>query len=788
MRAIHRKLWRDLWHMRGQALAIVLLVACATMTFVGAVSTRRSLQVSRGHYYDRNRLADAWASLRRAPEDVAEEVLRIPGVAEVETRVVAEVQLSVTGFPDPVVGRLVSLPAGGGQPGMNRLHLRSGRLPEPGRAREVVAGEAFVKAHRLRPGDRVGAVIHGRRQDLTIVGVALSPEYVFQARTGAVMPDDKRFGVFWMPRDGLAAAADMDGAFDDITLRLSRGASEPAVIAAVDRVLAPYGGTGAYGRDRHMPTRYLSDEIKQLRGTAIVVPSIFLGVAAFLLNVLVGRVVATQREQVGVLKAFGWGNGAIGLHYAWMVLVMVLAGTALGIAGGVWLGRAMTAQYTIFYRLPVFEHELETWVPAVAAALSVAAGLLGVAGALARAVRLPPAEAMRPAAPASFHATPMERLGIGRLLSPAGRMVVRNLGRRPVRSLLSSLGIAFAVAILVTGMFFGDAMDAFIDVQFRLSDRSDASVAFTAPLPADAALELRRQDGVLRVEPYRAVGVRMSAGPRAAHTALLGLDPGGELRRVADGLEGPAAIPDAGVMLSRRLAQNLSVGVGDRVTVEVLEGRRPVREVTVSALADELLGTSAYTSLPALARLLDEPGSISGAFLAVDPTAEEGLWRRLREMPKVAAIGQAKAELEAFRTMSAEFLLFFASVLVVLASVIAGGVVYNAARITFAERSRELATLRVVGLTRAEVSSVLLGELAVLVALAIPMGWLIGYGLATLTAGSVESDLYRIPVVVSRASYAWSALVVVAAAVAVALLVRRRVDRLDLVSVLKTRE
>jgi putative ABC transport system permease protein len=785
--ALDRKVLRDLGRMKGQMLAIVLLVACGVTTFVGSMATWRSLMRSQQDYYERYRFADVFASLRRAPETLSRRLAAVPGVAEVQTRVVADATLEMEGFDEPVTARFVSVPSSG-LPALNRFHVRAGRALSPGAESEVVVSEGFATSHRLRTGDRISAVIQGRRQTFTVVGIGLSPEFVYEIRPGDLMPDDKHFGIFWTSRQQLEAASDMEGAFNDFAARLEPGASGQEVLAAFDRELASYGGLGAYLRKDQISNRFLSDEIRQLKANAVIIPAIFLGVAAFLLNVVLTRLVGTQREQIATLKALGYSNLAAGLHYAKLVALVALFGAALGVAGGTWMSRAMTGVYAQYYRLPQYFVEIPWQETIIAAGLATAAASVGVFGAVRRVVRLPPAEAMRPEPPATYRPSWIERVGVDRIASAAGRMILRNVGRRPVRFGLSSLGISFAIAILVVGWFFFDALDYIVDYQFRHVQRDDAMVSFTTPLSREAVSDLRHVPGVVRTEAYRAVPVRLRAGHVTYRTALLGMDTSGELRRVVDRKRGPLMVPAEGVLLTSKLAEMLGVRPGDMVTAEVLEGRRPVRSVVVSGTVEELMGVSAYMSLPAVHRLMDEGPSASGAFLSVDPAQERLLYARLMSMPRVAGVTLRSAAIHSFTSTSAEFMLFFASILVAFAWVIAAGIVYNSARISLAERERELATMRVIGMTWFEVWLIVIGELALQLLFAIPVGCVVGYGFAQLAASSVDTDLYRIPVFILPSTYAMSVGVVVVAAVVVGLTISRRVRRLDLVAVLKSKE
>lgn len=787
MRAIHRKLLRDLWGIKSQALAIALVIGAGIAMYVMYLSTFDSLRLTQATYYERYRFADVFASLKRAPRSLEERIAAIPGVASSATRVVAEVTLDVEGLAEPAVGRLISIPERGPVP-LNRLFLRRGRMPEAFRSDEAVVSEAFADARGLDLGDHVAAVINGRRRELEVVGVALSPEFVYTIRPGEIIPDDGRFGIFWMRRQGLAGAFDMEGGFNDVALLLSPGASADVVISRLDRLLATYGGLGAVPRRLQTSHWYLDNELTQLQNVGRFIPIVFLAVAAFLLSVVLTRIVSVQREQIAALKALGYSNRDIGLHYAGWSLAISLLGAAFGVGFGAWMGHGMTGMYNAYFRFPVLQYTLAAKVALTAAAISVAAGGLGAVGAVRRAVRLPPAEAMRPEPPASYRESRIERLGLKRWLSQAGRMVLRNLNRRPVRTLLSVVGIAFAGAMMIVGSFFLDSMDEMMEVQFFVAQRQDVTVTFVEPRSQGALHEVGRLPGVMAAEPLRSVPVRLRAGHLHRQVAIMGLPAEQRLNRVIDRDLEAVTLPPGGLVLSTALADILEVRTGDEVTIEVLEGARPVRRAQVAGLVEEYMGTSVYMEAGALHRLMREAGSLSGAFLQVDGADLDQLYRRLKRLPAVAAVTIKLAAVQSFKDTLAQNMNLMIFFNVIFAGVIAFGVVYNAARVSLSERSRELASLRVMGFTRGEISAILLGELATITLASLPLGMGLGYGFAWLLVQAFETELYRFPLVVLPRTYAWAAITVLVAATVSGLVVRRKLDRLDLVAVLKTRE
>lgn len=785
--ALNRKLLRDLWEMKGQALAIALVMMAGVAMFVAYLSTFDSLQRTVDTYYARQRFADVFASLKRAPESLDDRIAAIPGVVTVETRVVADVTLDVPGLAEPATGRLISVPARG-RPLLNDVFLREGRWPEPGRADEVLASEAFCVANRFRPGAQVAAIINGRRRQLTIVGLALSPEYVYSTRPGEIIPDDRRFGIFWMDRRALASAFNMEGGFNDVSLRLSPGASPEAAMAELDRLTEPYGGFGAVPRRLQASAWTLENELLQLSSFGLLIPGIFLVVAAFILNVALARALGLQRPQIAALKALGYSNTDLAWHYLSQALAIAAAGSAAGIGAGAWLGTWMIQLYNVYFRFPALEFRLSAGVALGALGFGLAAAAAGAFSAVRRAVRVPPAEAMRPEAPARYRRSFVELPVIQARLGHGARMVLRNMERQPFRALASIAGIAFGGAILMVGFGFVDAVDVIMERAFQQGMRQDATVAFVEPLSSGAVYAAQRLPGVVRVESQRMVAARLRAAQRSRTLAITGVEREPALNRIID-IEGrERRVPPTGLMLSRVLAGALQVGPGDVLRVEVLEGRRPHLEVPVSDVIDDMLGIQAYMEIGELHRLMHEGETVSVVNLQVDPAALGRLHAALKRTPAVAGVTLRDAAIRNFRDVMAQNTSISIVINVVFAGIIAFGVIYNAARISLSERSRELASLRVLGFTRGEISSILLGEFAVLTIVSLPVGNAIGYGLGWLVSAGFESEVYRLPFVITPATVAWVWLTMIGAAAASGLLVRRRLDHLDLIGVLKTRE
>ncbi|MEN1680012.1 MAG: ABC transporter permease [Planctomycetota bacterium] len=766
---------------------IALVVSAGVATFINSQTILYSLETTRASFYGQHDFAEVFATVKRAPDSVADRVAEVPGVAKVQTRIVKGVNLDVPGLADPAVGQLISMPTTH-RPSLNRVYLRRGRRLAPGRDDEVLASEKFVQANNLGVGDTVTAVINGRQKPLRIVGVVLSPEYVFQMKPGDLVPDPEHFGVFWMSHEALSMAFDMDGAFNDLSVSLRRGASEQDVIFRLDRLLEQYGGLGAYGRQDQLSHKLLESDIEGLKTMGLVAPVLFLAVSAFLLNVVLSRVLQLQREQIAALKAFGYSNLQIAWHYLKFALVIALGGGVLGVFFGTRLAAIFTEVIGAVYQYPELIIRPQPSIIGMAVAVALAAAVLGAVGSVARAVRVPPAEAMRPEPPSNFKPTVIERLGLGKFVPSVVRMILRQIERRPAKSGLSVLAIAAAVAVVVVGGFMQDSIDFVLDLQFYRVQRHDMTVTLVEAASPDVISELKSMNGVMHVEPVRSVSTRLRAGHRSRRVALSAPPADADLTRLMDKGGATHQPPPGGIVMSAKLAEVLQVEPGDVVQVEVLEGKRPVVQSPIVSLIEDVQGLGAYTGAAWLADLMREGPRVSAMNLRTDPARRQQLYENLKEVPSVAGVTVKQHAVDSFRDTVAKNLGEFRKINLTFGILLAVGVVYNAARIALSERSRELATLRVVGFTRAEISAILLGELALLTLVALPLGMVMGYWFAATLVYFMDQEVFRFPLVIGRHTYGLACSVVVGSAAVSGLLVRRSLDNLDLIAVLKSRE
>lgn len=773
--------------MKGQAIAVSLVMACGLAMLVMSRSLIYSLESTRAEYYQAFRFADVFAAMKRAPLSLADRIRKIDGVAAAEPGVSVQVTLDIPGLDEPATGMVRSVPDFQ-PPELNRLFLRAGEWLKPGGRGEVLVGEAFADANHLRPGDTISMILNGRRQRVRLAGIVLSPEYIFESRPGSALPDNRTYGIFWMPYEELANAFDLNGSFDSIVLSLAPGASERTVIAEVDRLILPYGGRGTHGRADHPSHIRVSDEIRVLTILSFGFPLVFLSVAAFMTNAVLSRLINLQREQIAILKAFGFDNRSIALHYLKFAFAFVVGGTILGAAGGIALGTRLVVMYHVFFRFPELVFRLDRSALGTALLVAAFAATLGVLSAVRRAAKLPPAEAMRPEPPASYRPAFIERTGIAFLFSNTFRIAVRNLERKPMQAVFTVAGLTLATGILIIPNCFRDSVAQILEFQWDTVQRQDASIGLVEPQSEAARHSFQQLPGVMTVEPFRFAAARIHFGQRHRQIGIDGLDSSAEHERLIDASSHEVPLPPEGLIVSAKLAEVLGARLGDQVTIEFLEGHRRTVEVPLAGFSEDFAGLIAHMDRRALNRLLQEGDVITGATFRVDTARWKDFLRELKEQPRVSWVVVKESLRDNFRKTTAASINLIQSIYLTFATVVVFGVVYNNARISLAERGRELATLRVIGFSQREVAAVLVTELVILALIAVPLGLAFGTLLASGILRAVNTETVRLPALFTAHNYAFAVSTVTIASTLSAFVVLRTLKNLDLVGVLKAPE
>lgn len=788
MRPLTRKMFRDLWRMKAQSAAVVALLAIGIGLLVSSLGMQASLGKARDDYYRDQRLSDLQVHLVRAPMRLRERIADLPGVQAVDARVAVPALLELPAVAEQITARLLSIDEPQTTP-VNRPWLVRGRWPAPESAsREVVLNEAFADAHGLNPGDVLQATIRGGQARLRITGIANSPEFVFVSPPGQLFPQPDRYALIWMPRPALEQAADLNGAFNDLVLRVSPGTDLVPLKRALKDLLERYGAQPAQGRDRIPSARFLDQELDQLGTMAGLIPPAFLAVAAFLLNVALTRLVEAERSSIGLLKAFGFRSLEVSAGYVGMALVLVLLGLVLGAVIAQALGWMMADLYLRVYRLPAlpFSTTLQSWV--IGAGVGLLAGAAGSANAVRRVLKLSAAQALMPPPPPAFQHGWRGTEWLTQQFDALTRVVLRRILGFPRRSLTTIAGVVCALSLLILARQMPIAIEQLLDISFERARRQDFSLTLIEAQDRADWQALRRLPGVLEAEPFRNVAAVFRFGDREANEALVGLPGKPRLERLVDYTGEPVTLRDDGLVVTRGLANQLGARIGDRITIEVTQGQQVRLELPILAIVTVTVGNNAYVEQELLGRLLREPGRIGGVHVRIDTAQRAAFHEAVRGLPGIAGVSDLPRARDSLSRTFSEGVGVMTGIFVGFAVLMAVGIAFATSSVTLAEQRRDLATLQVLGFSRAEASYVLLAEIGVLAVFALPIGVVLGHWFAMQFMAAMATDLFTFPARWEPAGYATAAAIVLASMVGAALLVRREVDAINLVESLKSRE
>lgn len=785
--ALDRKILRELQQLRPQIITISLLIICGLSLMIATNISYDSLHAARDSFYRDYRFAEIFAEFQAAPRSIINRMRDIPGVQIVEERIRADGLIEVYGQDEPAVGVILSVPSGS-QPRLNRIFVREGRLPHEAQVPEVFLHEAFATAQHLKPGDFISVLVKGQRVRLHVVGLGLSPEYVYALGAGVPLPDDRHFAVLWMAESVLGRLVGFQDSFNSVAMTLNSSRVSEPTQADLRILLSPYGNKSIHGRMNLPSHMFLEDELKEQKTLSRISPLVFLSIAIFLIHVIMSRLIHIHRPQIAVLKAIGYQDREIAWHYTKLIMVMMLFGTLPACGIGVLLGHVIVDLYQDFFRFPALVPVVDPWIILLSFAIGIGSGVLGGMTAIRSILRLQPAEALKPPVPPAYHAIFLDRLGIREKLAVSTRMTLRNLMLRPWRLGLTMLGMAAALGIMISSGSMKDMVDFLLETQFQYVQREDISITLQRPVSVSGLQELADIKGVQRVEGYRAAAVRIHYESRQKETALLGWPAQSVLRQRLNSDREQVPLPAQGLFLSRYFQREWGLRAGDRIELEILEGSFPRRIMTISGFSDELMGTTVHMRIGELWELLDEEAGYNLIALKVDPHELSRLYFKLNQYPLVAAVSLRAALYNGFYESMGGMLQVSTGLLTFFAFIIAIGLIYNTVIMNFSERAREMATLQVLGFDHMFLFLLLMDVIMIQVFVSLIPGALIGYKMTEWLLGSMQTETLSPPVLTRWSTYAVGISTMLLALIFSAWSLFRMLRSLSLTEALKAKE
>ncbi len=751
MKTLDRKLLREVKHSRGLILTITSLMAVGVMCFIYMHSAYDNLNLAKEQYYSQCRMADFWIDVKKAPLAELAALTKIPGISEIRPRIQSFATVDLERVEEPLNSLVLSLPDTQ-RPVINDIVLKRGGYFTGRRRNEVIVNDAFARQHGLYPGGWIHLLLNNRREELMIVGTAISSEFVYLVGPGNITPDPEHFGVFYLPQSYAEEVFDFDGAANQVVGLLSPEVRErpEETLRRAELLLGDYGVFSTTARKDQPSNHFLSDEIRSLGTFASILPTIFLAVAALVLNVLMVRLIDQQRSTIGMLKALGYSNGEIFVHFVKFGALIGLASGLPGLAAGYGMAELITKIYHRFFEFPNLVNRVYPVWYLTGLAIAIVCALVGTVHGARLALRLQPAEAMRPRPPVAGGRIWLERFArLWRRLGFGWRMTLRNLVRHRLRTGVGIMSVAFGAGLMVAGFMLREGVEYIVEFQFNQVMRSDFDLTFKDERSSEAVVEARRLPGVERAEPVLDVAGDFFHGPYRHKGVVTGLAADARLTVPRDRVGRSVRVPEAGLAMTRKLAQLLHVEAGDVIEFEPIKGLRQRRAVPVAEVIDSYVGLSVYADIHYLSRLISEELAVTGVQITADPqpAVRHALDQELKQLPALQSFNGRQNVIRNVTETVLKTQAIFISLLVVFAGVIFLTSLLNTSLISLAERRREVATLRVLGYTAWQVGGYFFRQSMVVTVLGTLAGLPLGYGLCMWVTARFDTEMFRFPLV-----------------------------------------
>ena len=783
-----RKMFRDILENKVAYIACAIVIAIGLMTYTSMSIAKDGLFNAKDHFYQEYSFADGFAKVKAIPITRVQALEEIDGIDVVSGRLVKDVRVLMPDTKENVYLRLISLHAPEGNE-LNGIKLEKGAFPATNQ-QQVLVADKFYEAHKLQIGNKINVIIEGKQVELAVSGTGMSPEYIYALKElQSVASDPSTFEVAYVPYEDMEQLFNQNGLVNEISFTLKPGVAFEDVEQAVKSDLERYELESLYAAKDQLSNAMLTEELKQLERMASSLPVIFLIIAAIILYIMLKRLVESQRGQIGTLKAFGYLRSEILSHYLWYGIFIGIFGGVLGGILGIWVSKYFLQIYQMFFNLPdIGAHTSMKYFYLgiiMAVLFSAVASFQGVRGVIS----LQPAEAMHPVVPTFVKKTFLEKIpGFWRAFNVQGRMAIRNLLRNKNRSIFTLIGMIFTFSMMASFFSLSSMSETMIMDQFTRVQKQDVKLTFVKPMPRSNVIrELNDVDGIKRVEPFLEIPVSLKFLNHKKDVIALGISDGSELYNVFDKDGNRLEVPKSGMMVSEQVANKLGVQVGDVLQVESIFAKDEKLNVKIEKIIPQYLGANIYMNQDVLLGLLKQGEMMTSALNAIDERAIPSLKDEYRASKYISIIEVRQEMIDKYEELmgSATYALWVMAII----SIITGfAIVYNSSIISLAERKRELASLRVMGMTPKEVMEVVSVEqwfigFSGMIA-GIPLAFLMSQAMST----SMSNDLYTIPPGTSGNAIVLAFIGTIFAIAVSQVSISRKVKQLDLVAVLKERE
>lgn len=783
MKKLDKRLLRTIRQSKGQFISLTVVIIVALIVYVSFSMVADQLYNSIYQYYKETNFAHIFVDVNKVPTNVVDELLLIDGVDQVQGRVVSDVPLRVENPNEKVNIRIVSVPSSEDQ--INSLFVLNGEKLKSGTRTTSVLQQFFI-GREMKIGDTLNPFIGGREYSLEIVAEVGSPEYIYlMENEQALLPDEKSFGVLYVPEDFAQSAFGFGGSYNNIVVTIDHAHENRMDIIAdnIEDKLDRYGVRSIVTRDNHLSHSVMMQEVESLELMSQAMTIIFLLVASIVISIMISRIVKKDRIGIGVLKGLGYGNREILMHYVKYSIAIGLTGSVIGILMSIPVSRMLVSLYIQYMNIPLFKSEINNKYLIMGTLLTTLfcalAGLIGARSVL----KITPADAMRPETPKTGKRMWIESFqGIWKKVTFSWKMVLRNISRTKKRASFLVVGIALTFAITMLPVFMSTIWDTLFERQYTDLQKMDYSIDFVTPMDKSSLLELEQLTEIDYMEPKVEIPFELEVGWRKEIINVVGVQRDTKMYGFHTESGREVELPQKGLILTNILARQLNVGPGDLISINSIIPGVSDKTIEVKSVVEQYFGKNAYMDIDQMYDILEERDIVTGVLV----NSDHDIVRDLRDVKNIRAINSVQD----IRDMIVEYVdLIIASMatMMLFGGILGFAIVYNITIVSINERIMEFSSLRVLGFDKKDIFKLITRENLLMTILGIILGVPIGYLMITGLVDAVSTDMYSIPSVIEPYIYIYSALATIIFVVIAQMATYKKIKNLNFIDALKNR-
>ncbi|MBK5252349.1 MAG: FtsX-like permease family protein [Peptostreptococcaceae bacterium] len=781
MKKFNLRLFRHIWEAKGQFIAVSMVVAVGIMTYVAISLAVLDLQVGVEQYYKMNNFQDVSVELTKINEAGLERIRRMPRVEAVQGRVFYRTPLKVEDKDEKVNVGISSIPEAENR--INDLYILDGGWIQDER-RDVLVLEQFAEARGIKVGDVVHPQIGGKEYELDVRGIVGSPEYIYLMEDEQnLLPQPSKYGIFYVSEEFAQQAFGYSKSYNEVLIKLKNPEEDGIFKDELEKVLERYGVRRIVRREDHVSNRVVSEEIRGARQMAKAIPLVFLGVAAAIIAIMISRMVKNDRTSIGVLKAIGYSNRDILLHYTEHAFIIGAIGSIIGVLAGYLFSGPMANMYQEYYRIP-FKVRIFSWTYlgmgfVLSAIYCIGAGLWGARSVL----KIAPAESMRPEPPKKIGKTYIQRVTfIWKHISFSWKVVWRNVFRSRKRFVFLSVGIAvtFAVALMPAHML--NVFEAMFYDQYGEFMRMDYEIAYTQPLSERSVMEISELVDVSEIEGKIEFPFEIENGWKSKVVSVIGLKPDTVFYHLTDSDGGELSLSPNGILVSEPMAYILDLEKGDFVNVKNFIPFKDDVRLRVDGVVKQKLGLNAYMDIGFMQKYLMDDEMITGVMLNSTDKVKE----KMEDVTNISSVNSIVDLRNIFKDFT-KLTYASLSVYAFFAGILGFAIVYNSTMMSISERRLEFSSLRIMGFSKKEINRIVLKENLIMTAFGIVLGIPLGRWLMRLMETSFQTEFYSMTAPIEMNSYIYAAVLTVFYVLIAQYFSSLKIKKLDFIEALKNR-